>query len=58
VHLARGAYTLHEKEVITTVVSRRQALKLQQYIKETDPAAFITVTNSTEIIGLNFGKFE
>jgi uncharacterized membrane-anchored protein YitT (DUF2179 family) len=58
VHMARGAYTSNEKEVITTVVGRRQALKLQQFIKITDPAAFITVTNSTEIIGLNFGKFE
>ena len=58
VHTARGAYTDREKEVVTTVLGRRQALRLQQYIKETDPAAFITVTNSTEIIGRGFGGFE
>lgn len=58
VHKARGAYTAHEKEVITTVLTRRQALRLQLFIKTHDPAAFITVSNSTEIIGLGFGKFE
>lgn len=58
VHVAHGAYTEQEKEVITTVLSRRQALRLQLYIKEQDPAAFITVSNSTEIIGNGFGKFE
>lgn len=58
VHTARGAYTVQEKEVITTVLSRRQALRLQQFIKTEDPAAFITVSNSTEIIGKGFGKFE
>jgi len=58
VHAARGAYTVSEKEVITTVVSRKQATRLQQFIKEQDPNAFITISNSTEIIGKNFGKFE
>lgn len=58
VHSARGAYTVQEKEVVTTVLSRRQAIKLQQYIKAEDPSAFITVTNSTEIIGKGFGSFE
>lgn len=58
VHTARGAYTVQEKEVVTTVLNRRQALRLQQFIKNEDPKAFITVTNSTEIIGNGFGKME
>jgi uncharacterized membrane-anchored protein YitT (DUF2179 family) len=58
VHKARGAYTVKEKDVITTVLNRRQALRLQLFIKATDPQAFITVSNSTEIIGNGFGKFE
>jgi uncharacterized membrane-anchored protein YitT (DUF2179 family) len=58
IHTARGAYKVQEKDVITTVLNRRQALRLQQYIKSIDPAAFITVSNSTEIIGNGFGKFE
>ncbi len=58
IHTARGAYTVKEREVITTVVNSRQALRLQQYIKREDPGAFITVTNSTEVFGLGFNKFE
>ncbi|MDR1913529.1 MAG: YitT family protein [Clostridiales bacterium] len=58
IHYARGAYTVEEKEVITTVLSRGQARKLQQYIMREDPAAFITISNSTEIIGKGFGGFE
>ncbi|MDR3239196.1 MAG: YitT family protein [Clostridiales bacterium] len=58
IHMARGAYTVGDKEVITTVLSRRQALQLRQFIKKEDPAAFITVSNSTEIIGNGFRGFE
>jgi len=58
IHLARGAYTVEQREVITTVLSRAQAFKLQQFIKKEDPAAFITISNSTEIIGKGFGGFD
>jgi len=58
VHRAYGAYTQDEKEVITTVLSRRQASALQKFIKSVDPQAFITISNSTEIIGNKFGGFE
>jgi len=56
VHMAKGAFTDKEKEVITTVLSRRQALMLQQFVNAKDPAAFITICNSTEIVGAGFGK--
>jgi len=58
IHKAHGAYSLREINVITTVVTRRQAIKLQQYIKNVDPAAFITISNSTEIIGQGFDRFD
>ncbi|MDR1000377.1 MAG: YitT family protein [Clostridiales bacterium] len=58
IHQARGAYTYEDKNVITAVLSRRQAVKLQSYIKQIDPGAFITISNSTEIIGKGFGGFE
>ena len=57
VHPAKGAFTKQDKEIITVVLTRRQALQLQQYINSVDPSAFITITNSTEIIGSGFGKF-
>jgi uncharacterized membrane-anchored protein YitT (DUF2179 family) len=58
IHMAQGAYTVEQREVITTVLSRRQAIKLQQFIKREDPTAFITISNSTEIIGKGFEGFE
>ena len=58
IHKAHGAYSNREVDVITTVLSRRQAIKLQQFIKDTDPAAFITISNSTEIIGNGFDRFD
>jgi len=58
VHMATGAYTAGQREVITTVLSRRQAFQLQQFIKKEDPAAFITISNSTEIIGKGFEGFD
>ncbi len=58
VYIARGAYTHVEREVISTVVGRRQAVALRRFIKQIDPDAFITISNSTEIIGKGFGGFE
>jgi len=57
IHKAYGAYSLRETEVITTVMSRRQAIRLQQFIKTIDPMAFVTISNSTEIIGQGFDRF-
>ena len=61
-HLNRGATRLHGegiythegREVLLTVVSRRQAVKLRRYIRATDPSAFLLITNTSEIIGRGF----
>jgi len=58
VHKAHGAYSKQDIEVITSVLSRRQAIRLQAFLKETDPDAFITISNSTEIIGNGFERFD
>ncbi len=54
IHIASGAFTGEEKHVITTVVSRRQAIALRNYIREIDRHSFITITNTSEIIGKGF----
>ncbi|HEX3044918.1 MAG TPA: YitT family protein [Bacillota bacterium] len=56
IHLAYGAFTNQEKHVITTVVSRGQAIILRKYIRELDPQSFITITNTSEIIGKGFHR--
>jgi uncharacterized membrane-anchored protein YitT (DUF2179 family) len=57
IHNAYGAFHNEEKHVITTVVNRRQAVALRQFIRQTDSSAFITITNTSEIIGKGFRSF-
>lgn len=54
IHVATGAFTNEEKKVITTVVNRRQVIPLRDHIRKVDKKAFITITNSSEIIGKGF----
>jgi len=50
----RGMYTNEEKQIIYTVVSRREVAILEQYIHSIDPNAFITVMDTSEILGEGF----
>jgi uncharacterized membrane-anchored protein YitT (DUF2179 family) len=58
IHQARGVYTNEEKTVITTILSSHQAVKLQKFIKSVDSSAFITISNSSKIIGKGFESFD
>ena len=49
-----GVYTHEGKEVLMTVVSRHEAVLLRNFIRQHDPAAFLIITSSTEIIGKGF----
>ncbi len=51
---AKGAFTGTHKNIIFTVLNRNEAYKLRNYIKSVDPAAFILITNTSEIIGKGF----
>ncbi|NLO09581.1 MAG: YitT family protein [Clostridiales bacterium] len=51
---AKGAFTDQDKKIILTVMSRAQAVQLRKFIKETDPDAFLLITNTSEIIGRGF----
>lgn len=54
VYTAKGAYTGAEEEVFTTVLTRRQAVALRNHLRRIDPAAFLTIVNSSEIVGKGF----
>ena len=54
IHEARGAFTHQPKQVITSVMTRRQAVLLRKYVQEIDPDSFITITTTSEIIGKGF----
>jgi uncharacterized membrane-anchored protein YitT (DUF2179 family) len=49
-----GAFTHQDKTVILTVVNRAQAVRLRNFAKQSDPASFILITNTGEIIGKGF----
>jgi uncharacterized membrane-anchored protein YitT (DUF2179 family) len=50
----KGMYNGDEKTIIFTVVNRREMAMLQEYIRQIDPHAFLTVINANEILGEGF----
>ena len=51
---ARGAFSGKDKYIVFTVLSRPQAVRLRNYIKEKQPSAFMLISNTSEIIGKGF----
>lgn len=54
VYHAEGAFTGQPKSVVLTTMRRGQAVRLRNYIRRTEPGAFIVISNSSEIIGKGF----
>lgn len=54
IHEAEGTYEHRKKTVIITIMKRSQAVELRNFIRHTQPSAFIAITNSSEIIGKGF----
>ncbi len=50
----KGMYTDEEKQIIFTIVSRREVAILEEYISTIDPEAFITIMDTKEILGEGF----
>lgn len=49
-----GMYNFREKQIIFTVMNRREVAILKSHIRRIDPGAFITVTEGNEILGNGF----
>ena len=54
VYDAERTYGHRKKTVIITIMKRSQAVELRNFIRRTQPSAFIAITNSSEIIGKGF----
>lgn len=52
--LAKGAFSGEDRYIIFTALNRPQAAKLRNFIKATEPGAFILISNTSEIIGKGF----
>ena len=50
----KGAFSHKPHTILMTVVNRSQAIRLQMFVRSTDPHSFITITSSSEIIGKGF----
>ncbi len=51
---ARGLYTNQKREVLYTVVNRKEIGVLTKFIKDIDPHAFVIVNNVHEVLGEGF----
>jgi len=49
-----GLYNNYKRQIVFTVVNRRETVMLQDYINTIDPNAFVTVLNANEILGNGF----
>ena len=52
--LISNAYSGQDKAIVLTALNRTQAVRLRNFIKITDPKAFILISNTSEIIGKGF----
>lgn len=51
---AYGAYTKNQERVLMTVLTRSEAARLRVFLRRLDPKAFMTIVNSSEIVGKGF----
>ena len=52
----RGLYTNQEREVLFTVITRKETTLLTDVIKEIDPHAFVSINNVHEVLGEGFRR--
>ncbi len=49
-----GCFTHADRSILLVVLTRPQAIRLQLFLKQHDPGAFVTVLNTSNIIGKGF----
>lgn len=54
IYMAKGAYTGEDKEVITTVLSQKEFVRLKHFVSSVDEKAFVTVSSVHEVLGEGF----
>lgn len=54
IYKAQGGYSLEDRHIINTVVTRSQYVKIKNRVKEIDPKAFISISYVSEVLGEGF----
>jgi uncharacterized membrane-anchored protein YitT (DUF2179 family) len=57
VYKAEGGYTSDEKEIIVTILDRKEYFVLKNQLKHIDPGVFVIVRTVQEVYGFGFSKF-
>ena len=58
IYQAQGGYTLQERQVLITIVKRREYIKLRDYIRRLDNQAFIAVQTTHKVLGEGFAPLD
>lgn len=53
-YMATGGFSKEKKTIVNTIVSRREYIKIRDFIKKTDPKAFVSISYVTEVEGEGF----
>lgn len=56
IYKARGGYTKQDKDIIVTIVDKKQYLKIRNYIRSIDENAFVYTSHISEVIGYGFSR--
>jgi uncharacterized membrane-anchored protein YitT (DUF2179 family) len=51
---SRSLYLNREGEIILTVIHRKQLADLRNFIKKTDPEAFVVINDTYDVLGKGF----
>lgn len=54
IYTAKGAYTMSDKEIVTSVMDKKEFIRLRTYIKSIDSNAFVMISNVREVLGEGF----
>jgi uncharacterized membrane-anchored protein YitT (DUF2179 family) len=54
IYTARGAYSKSNREIVNSVMNKKEFVKLKNHVKTIDPNAFIMVSNVREVLGEGF----
>ncbi len=54
IYSAKGAYTMRDKEIVTSVMDKKEFIRLKVFIKTIDSEAFVMISNVREVLGEGF----
>lgn len=55
---ARGGFNSEPREVIMTLLTRRESIRLKFFLKENDPEAFMRISVASQVLGKGFAHWD